>query len=143
MQAISMIVKSSRTIIWSSTGHHPGLCMAWLQSLSNCDQLGPACLQCCLGLAYPGLAATPLISLSTNSEPRHIVTGLKHQLIFQTQNVQVFVQKENWRVQHHKCYQLQRLNIKWKRKGIHWLYNLACITAASQLVLIHQQQSFK
>ena len=53
--AFSVIVKSLRTIIWSSTpGHHPGpgLCMAWLQSLSNCDQLGPACLQCCLGLAW-------------------------------------------------------------------------------------------
>ena len=101
---------------------------------------------CSAALAWPGLSRPcchPLISLSTNSEPRHFVTGLKHQLIFQTQNVQVFVQKENWRVQCHKCYQLQRLNIKWKRKGIHWLYNLACITAASQLVLIHEQQSFK
>ena len=57
--------------------------MAWLQSLSNCDQLGPACLQCCLGLAWL-IQTLPPTDQPQYSEPRHIVTGFKHQLIFQT-----------------------------------------------------------
>lgn len=55
------------------------------------------------------------------------------------ENVEIFVQKETWGMQCHWCHRLQRVDIKWKGKGIYWIHNPACPAPHNKLVLVPQQ----